>query len=143
MRFNQTIPDFPSSLALELFQPEPNVFYSLDAAVHLAGVSRRSFLVYCRAGLVRPVFQPPYGVMEFTEDSIYTVRRMDTCELFTAAIWPGSTPCRSSSMKWSAYALSFVFFETVESGGVNGFPTTTMSPAPPRELPDLIKEMLK
>ena len=46
------------------------------AAVHLAGVSRRSFLVYCRAGLVRPVFQPPYGVMEFTEEAIYTVRRM-------------------------------------------------------------------
>lgn len=73
----QTIPDFPSSLALELFQPEPNVFYSLDAAVHLSGVSRRSFLIYCRAGLVRPVFQPPYGVMEFTEDAIYTVRRME------------------------------------------------------------------
>ena len=73
----QIIPDFPSSFALELFQPEPNVVYSLDAAVHLAGVSRRSFLVYCRAGLVRPVFQPPYGVMEFTEDAIYTVRRME------------------------------------------------------------------
>lgn len=40
----QTNPDFPPSFALELFQPEPNVFYSLDAAVHLAGVSRRSFL---------------------------------------------------------------------------------------------------
>ena len=73
----QTIPDFQPSLALELFQPVPNVFYSLDAAVHLSGVSRRSFLVYCRAGLVRPVFQPPYGVMEFTEEAIYTVRRME------------------------------------------------------------------
>ncbi len=73
----QSIPDFSSSLALELFQPEPNVFYSLDAAVHLSGVSRRSFLVYCRAGLVRPVFQPPYGVMEFTEEAIYSVRRME------------------------------------------------------------------
>ena len=72
-----TLPDFPSSLDLELFQPEPNVFYSLDAAVHLTGVSRRSFLVYCRAGLVRPVFQPPHGVMAFTEDAIYTVRRME------------------------------------------------------------------
>lgn len=72
-----TIPDFPSSLALELFQPAPNIFYSLDAAVHLAGVSRRSFLVYCRAGLVKPVFQPPHGVMEFTEDAIYTARRIE------------------------------------------------------------------
>jgi hypothetical protein len=72
-----TIPMSTSLLAIELYQPEPDVFYSLDTAVHLAGVSRRSFLVYCRAGLVRPVFQPPYGVMEFTEDAIYTVRRME------------------------------------------------------------------
>lgn len=63
--------------ALELFQSNPNIFYSLDAAARLAGVSRRSILVYCRAGLVYPVFQPPYGVMEFTEESIYTVRRIE------------------------------------------------------------------
>jgi DNA-binding transcriptional MerR regulator len=70
-------PDISSSLALDLFQPEPNVLYSLDAAAHLAGVPRRSILVYCRAGLVRPVLQPPYGVMGFTEEAIYTVRRVE------------------------------------------------------------------
>lgn len=66
-----------SSLALEVFQPKPNVYYTLDAAAHLAGVSRRSILIYCRAGLVRPVIQPPYGMMEFTEEAIYTVRRIE------------------------------------------------------------------
>jgi len=70
-------PDAPSPLALELFQPKPSVLYSLDAAAHLAGVSRRSVLVYCRAGLVRPVLQPPYGVMEFTEEAIHAVRRIE------------------------------------------------------------------
>ena len=69
--------DTPSALALELFQPNPNVLYSLDATAHLAGVPRRSILVYCRAGLVRPVFQPPHGVMAFTEEAIYTVRRVE------------------------------------------------------------------
>ena len=69
--------DKPSPLALELFQPKPNVLYSLDATAHLAGVPRRSILIYCRAGLVRPVVQPPYGVMEFTEEAIYTVRRIE------------------------------------------------------------------
>ena len=34
-------------------------------------------LVYCRAGLVRPVLLPPYGVMAFTEEAIYTVRRVE------------------------------------------------------------------
>jgi DNA-binding transcriptional MerR regulator len=71
------VPDRSPSLALELYQPNPDVFYSLDAAAHLAGVPRRSLLIYCRAGLVRPVVQPPYGVMEFTEEAIYTVRRIE------------------------------------------------------------------
>jgi DNA-binding transcriptional MerR regulator len=70
-------PRSASPFALELFQPNPNVLYSLDAAAHLAGVPRRSVLIYCRAGLVRPVVQPPYGVMEFTEEAIHTVRRIE------------------------------------------------------------------
>ena len=69
--------EIPVALALELFQPNPNVLYSLDATAHLAGVPRRSILIYCRAGLVRPVFQPPHGVMAFTEEAIYTVRRIE------------------------------------------------------------------
>ena len=69
--------DISPPRALELFQPKPNVLYSLDAAAHLAGVPRRSILIYCRAGLVRPVVQPPYGVMEFTEEAIHTVRRIE------------------------------------------------------------------
>ena len=70
-------PDKPASVALEVVQPKPNVFYSLDDAARLAGVSRRSMLIYCRAGLVRPVYQPPYGVMEFTEEAVYAVRQVE------------------------------------------------------------------
>jgi DNA-binding transcriptional MerR regulator len=73
----RSAPDDPSPVALELFQPNPNVLYSLDAAAYLAGVPRRSILIYCRAGLVRPVVQPPYGVMEFTEEAIHAVRQID------------------------------------------------------------------
>ena len=73
----RSVPDGPSPVALELFQPKPNVLYSLDAAAQIAGVSRRSILIYYRAGLVRPVVQPPYGVMEFTEEAIRTVRRIE------------------------------------------------------------------
>ncbi len=73
----QFVPDSPPGIAMELFQPKPNALYSLDATAHLAGVPRRSILIYCRAGLVRPIVQPPYGVMEFTEEAIYTVRRIE------------------------------------------------------------------
>lgn len=69
--------DNDTSFALELFQPKPDIFYSLDTAAHLAEVPRRSLLLYCRAGLIRPVIQPPYGVLEFTEEAIYAVRRIE------------------------------------------------------------------
>ena len=70
-------PNSSSSAALEAFQPKPNILYSLDVTAHLAGVPRRSILIYYRAGLVRPVVQPPYGMLEFTEEAIYTVRRIE------------------------------------------------------------------
>ncbi len=62
---------------MELFQPKPNVLYSLDAAARLAGVPRRSILIYYRAGLIRPVVQPSYSVMVFTKETIYTMRRIE------------------------------------------------------------------
>lgn len=70
-------PGTPSPLALDVFQPAPDVLYSLDAAAQLAGVSRRAILIYCRAGLVQAVVQPPYGMMRFTEEAIYIVRRIE------------------------------------------------------------------
>jgi hypothetical protein len=67
----------PPPMELELFQPKPDVLYSLDTTAHLAGVSRHFILVCCHAGLVRPVIQPPYGVMEFTEEAVYALRRIE------------------------------------------------------------------
>ncbi len=69
--------DVPTTMAIELFQPDPNVLYSLDAIAHLADVPRRSILVYCRAGLLQPVFQEPYDVMAFTEEAVLTARRIE------------------------------------------------------------------
>jgi len=73
----QTAPASPACLSIEVFQPKPNLFYSLDATAQLAGIPRRSLLIYCRAGLVRPVVQQPYGVLEFTEEAIYTIRQIE------------------------------------------------------------------
>jgi len=70
-------PNEVSSMALELYQPKPNDLYSLEVAAYLAGVPRRYILIYCRAGLVQPCFQPPYGVMAFTEEAIHAVRRIE------------------------------------------------------------------
>jgi len=63
--------------AVEIYQSQPNVLYSLDVAAHLACVPRRAVLIYCRAGLVRPVFLPPYEAMAFSEEAVYAIRRVE------------------------------------------------------------------
>lgn len=69
--------DTPVSPALELFHIRPGIYYSLDATAELTGVSRRTIAIYCRAGLLRPAYLPPYGVMAFEEDAIHVLRRLE------------------------------------------------------------------
>jgi len=68
----------PSACSLEIFHPRPGALYGLDVTARLTGISRRSIMIYCRAGLVHPVVQPPYGILEFTEEAIYALRHIDT-----------------------------------------------------------------
>jgi hypothetical protein len=63
---------------IQLQRTDPHAPYSLDVAARVAAVPRRSILVYCRVGLVRPVFQEAYGIMTFNEEAIYSVRRIET-----------------------------------------------------------------
>ena len=67
----------PTRCSLELFQPKPGTLYGLDVTARVTGISRRTIMVYCRAGLVEPVIRPPHGIIEFTEEAIYTLRRID------------------------------------------------------------------
>ena len=70
-------PAVPSPLAVDLFHPDPDTLYDLNTAARLADLPRRMLLVYCRAGLVQPLLLPPYGIMAFTEEAIFTARRID------------------------------------------------------------------
>lgn len=74
---DETTEDTSIPFALAAYQPEPNILYSLDTTAHLAGVPRRTLLIYCRRGLVQPVLQPPNGTMMFTDQTIYTIRRIE------------------------------------------------------------------
>jgi DNA-binding transcriptional MerR regulator len=62
---------------LQLNEPQPGLVYSLDAAVHLTGVSRRSILVYCKSGLVGTVGNPREGEFSFDDEAIYRIRRVE------------------------------------------------------------------
>jgi DNA-binding transcriptional MerR regulator len=62
---------------LQLSEPQPGVLYSLDAVVHLTGVSRRGILVYCKSGLVRSTGDTLRGEYAFDDEAIYTIRRVE------------------------------------------------------------------
>jgi DNA-binding transcriptional MerR regulator len=62
---------------LIVYDPHPDAHYSLEVAAHLAGISRRTLLIYCRLGVIQPVLQPPYDVMTFSEEAVHRVRRIE------------------------------------------------------------------
>jgi DNA-binding transcriptional MerR regulator len=66
---------------LQVNEPGPGVLYSLDAVVHLTGVSRRGILVYCKSGLVRPSGDPQQGEFSFDDEAIYRIRRVEHLRL--------------------------------------------------------------
>jgi len=82
---NKHMPGRHAGRSLEIFQPRPEVLYSLDVAAHLALIPRRTLLIYCRAGLVRPIFLPPYGAMAFTEEAVYTLRQVERVRVLHGA----------------------------------------------------------
>ena len=63
--------------ALQAFEPAANQLYSLDAAAYLAGVSGRTFLLYCREGSVGSIFESEYGSLMFTPEAVWSVRRAE------------------------------------------------------------------
>jgi len=43
----------------------------------LAGIPRRTLLLYCKEGLVRPATDPDYGGLLFEDSAILTIRRAE------------------------------------------------------------------
>lgn len=62
--------------ALQLFAPEPDAIYPLDAVAHLAGIPRHFVLVCCKRALVSPLIDPDYGGYFFDADNVRTLQRI-------------------------------------------------------------------
>jgi len=67
----------PIGMPVRRFDLEPGSTYSLEIAAHLAGVSRRNILLYCKSGLVRPIVQQPFGAFLFDDEAIHNMRRVE------------------------------------------------------------------
>lgn len=68
-------------LSLRLFDPEPALLYSIDAAERLARVPRRTILICCRHGLVSPLADPEFGGYYFNREAIRVLRRIGNLQL--------------------------------------------------------------
>jgi len=62
---------------IQLFEPDPNAVYTIEAAEHLARVPRRLIAVYYKHGLVSPVVDPDCGGFYFNDEGIRALRRIE------------------------------------------------------------------
>jgi DNA-binding transcriptional MerR regulator len=62
--------------ALQRFEADPRVVYSIDTVAHLANVPRRVILIYYKHGLVSPVSDPRQGYY-FDAEAIRALRQIE------------------------------------------------------------------
>ena len=71
---------FPTELpanAVQLFEPDPNAVYTIEAVERMAHMPRRLIAIYCKHGLVSPVVDPDCGGFYFNDEAIRILRRID------------------------------------------------------------------
>jgi MerR family transcriptional regulator/heat shock protein HspR len=68
--------DKPPNMAIQLFEPDPHTAYTIDAAAHLAQMSRRMVLVYCKHGLILPAAKSRKHGYYFNGDTVRSLRRI-------------------------------------------------------------------
>jgi len=62
---------------LQLFDPPDDAVYSIEAAAKLAGVPRRTILVYCKHRLLSPLIDDGVEGCSFDGDGIRSLRRIE------------------------------------------------------------------
>src|SRR5437588_9518934 len=62
---------------LQLFDPPADAVYSIEAAAKLAGVSRRTILVYCKHHLLSPLLDTGGEGYSFDGDGVRSLRRIE------------------------------------------------------------------
>ena len=63
--------------ALQRFEADPQVVYTIDTVSHLAHVPRRVILTYYKHGLVSPVADPQEGGYYFNGEAIRALQQIE------------------------------------------------------------------
>ena len=61
----------------DIFHPRPDTVYPLETIARLAGVERRTVLIYCRHGMLRPVQQGPEESWMFADEDVRVIRQIE------------------------------------------------------------------
>lgn len=67
-----------SSTTLTVWEPEPEMLYTIDYAAQFAGMPRRHIVLYARYGLITPANALGDGGWYFTAETIRTLRRIES-----------------------------------------------------------------
>jgi hypothetical protein len=78
-----------NTLAVQSFEPDPAAVYSIETAAQIAGVPRRTILIYCKHQLIAPLTDPTIWGYWFTADSIRTLRRIEALRITCGDDFPG------------------------------------------------------
>ena len=62
---------------VQRFELRPNAVYTLETAAHLAGVTRRSILIYYMHGFVSPISDLADAGYYFDDEAIRALRRIE------------------------------------------------------------------
>lgn len=73
----------------DIFHPHPDTLYPLETIARLAGVERRTVLIYCRHGMLRPVRQGPEESWLFANEDLRLVRQIEHLRASHAINLPG------------------------------------------------------
>src|SRR3954469_7768472 len=77
------------ALELQVRQADADAVYPLEAVADLAGVSRRTILLYCRHGLMAPTTSPDSEGWYFNEQALHTLRLIERLRVTSGANFSG------------------------------------------------------
>ena len=63
--------------SIERFQPPPDAVYTIETTSHLADVTRRTILLYCKHGLISSAVDPANRGYYFDRRAIRDLRRIE------------------------------------------------------------------
>lgn len=73
---------------IQLYEPDPNILYNLDAAARMLGVSRRLIVLCCKYGLISTVVDPVPAGWYFDGRSLRELRRVEALRAVCAGNLP-------------------------------------------------------